>query len=125
MIQDLPFSIDYQIAESLKLELDYNDETSDFRSTNFPARYIYERLLPAAVKKNSEIYYHRSSPYSGFGQVTTDRTNGDLHQCMKIVSVLWKSGALINVLGNVWHGSQEPWHNWDILAGRFVSEFGM
>ena len=27
--------------------------------------------------------------------------------------------------GNVWHGSQEPWHNWDILAGRFVSEFGM
>lgn len=29
------------------------------------------------------------------------------------------------VTGNVWHGSQEPWHNWDILAGRFVSEFGM
>jgi len=29
------------------------------------------------------------------------------------------------VVGNVWHGSQEPWHNWDILAGRFVSEFGM
>lgn len=28
-------------------------------------------------------------------------------------------------VGNVWHGSQEPWHNWDILAGRFVSEFGM
>lgn len=22
-------------------------------------------------------------------------------------------------------GSQEPWHNWDILSGRFVSEFGM
>ncbi len=27
--------------------------------------------------------------------------------------------------GNVWHGNQEPWKNWDILAGRFVSEFGM
>lgn len=26
---------------------------------------------------------------------------------------------------DVWHGSQEPWANWDILAGRFVSEFGM
>ena len=39
--------------------------------------------------------------------MTTDQTYGDLHQ--------W----------NVWHGSQEPWHNWDILAGRFVSEFGM
>lgn len=29
------------------------------------------------------------------------------------------------MLGNVWHGTQEPWHNWDKLAGRFVSEFGM
>lgn len=27
--------------------------------------------------------------------------------------------------GNVWHGTQEPWHNWDKLSGRFVSEFGM
>ena len=27
--------------------------------------------------------------------------------------------------GNVWHGTQESWHNWDILSGRFVSEFGM
>lgn len=98
---------DYQLAESLKLDLDYGDEKSDFRQTNFPARHIYERVLPEIVAKHCEIHYHRSSPYSGFGQVTTDRTNGDLHQ--------W----------NVWHGSQEPWHNWDILAGRFVSEFGM
>ncbi|KAK7049564.1 hypothetical protein VNI00_005595 [Paramarasmius palmivorus] len=98
---------DYQIAESLKLELDYSDETSDFRDTNFPARYIYERLLPSVVEKHSDIHYHRSSPYSGQGKPTTDKTLGDLHQ--------W----------NVWHGSQEPWHNWDILAGRFVSEFGM
>ncbi|KAI0772566.1 glycoside hydrolase family 2 protein [Irpex lacteus] len=98
---------DYQIAESLNLELDYNDETSDFRKTNFPARHIYERLLPSVVEKLSNIHYHRSSPYSGFGKPTTDKQHGDLHQ--------W----------NVWHGSQEAWHNWDILAGRFVSEFGM
>ena len=39
---------DYQVAESLKLELDYSDEKSDFRKTNFPARYIYERLIPTA-----------------------------------------------------------------------------
>lgn len=26
---------------------------------------------------------------------------------------------------NVWHGTQEPYQNWDQLAGRFVSEFGM
>ncbi|KAF8192560.1 glycoside hydrolase family 2 protein [Pholiota molesta] len=77
---------DYQIAESLKLELDYNDETSDYRKTNF---------------------LHVSSTSDGQGKPTTDKTLGDLHQ--------W----------NVWHGSQEPWHNWDILAGRFVSEFGM
>ncbi|OCB84833.1 glycoside hydrolase family 2 protein [Sanghuangporus baumii] len=98
---------DYQIAESCGLDLDYNDEQSDFRNTNFPARYTYEKLLPGIVADNCEVYYHRGSPYSGFRQRTTDRTNGDLHQ--------W----------NVWHGSQEPWHNWDILAGRFVSEFGM
>ncbi|KAF7332163.1 Beta-mannosidase B [Mycena kentingensis (nom. inval.)] len=98
---------DYQIAESLKLELDYTDETSDFRKTNFPARHIYERLLPEIVQKLCDIHYHRGSPYSGHGMPTTDKTFGDLHQ--------W----------NVWHGTQEPWHNWDILAGRFVSEFGM
>ncbi|EPQ58996.1 glycoside hydrolase family 2 protein [Gloeophyllum trabeum ATCC 11539] len=98
---------DYQLAESNKLDLDYNDETSDFRKTNFPARYIYERVLPSVVEKFSTIHYHRSSPYSGFGKDTRNQQYGDLHQ--------W----------NVWHGSQEPWHNWDILAGRFVSEFGM
>ncbi|KAF4620078.1 hypothetical protein D9613_005220 [Agrocybe pediades] len=96
-----------KIAESLNLELDYSDEHSDYRKTNFPARYIYERVLPEVVGKYSDIFYHRASPYSGQGKPTTDRTLGDIHQ--------W----------NVWHGSQEPWHNWDILAGRFVSEFGM
>jgi len=98
---------DYQLAESCKLDLDYNDEKGDFRNSTFPARYIYERLLPSVVERLSDIHYHRSSPYSGFGKETTDRNYGDLHQ--------W----------NVWHGTQEPWHNWDILSGRFVSEFGM
>ncbi|KAJ1311549.1 hypothetical protein OPQ81_010033 [Rhizoctonia solani] len=100
---------DYQVAESLKLELDYNADPSkvDFRKTNFPARYIYEVVLPEVVDRLSDTHYHRASPYSGYGKPTTDRTYGDIHQ--------W----------NVWHGSQEPWHNWDILSGRFVSEFGM
>ncbi|KDQ64291.1 glycoside hydrolase family 2 protein [Jaapia argillacea MUCL 33604] len=101
---------DYQLAESNKLDLDYSrDDAPDdsLRKSTFPARYIYERLLPSVVEKLSDIHYHRSSPYSGHGKKTTDQTFGDLHQ--------W----------NVWHGSQEPWHNWDILAGRFVSEFGM
>ncbi|KAF8897495.1 glycoside hydrolase family 2 protein [Infundibulicybe gibba] len=98
---------DYQLAESLNLQLDYSDEKSDFRKTNFPARHIYERLLPDVVTKLCNIHYHRASPYSGCGKITTDRAFGDIHQ--------W----------NVWHGSQEPWHNWDQLSGRFVSEFGM
>ena len=72
---------DYQVAESFKLDLDYNDENSDFRKTTFPARYIYERLLPSVVEKFSDIHYHRSSPYSGFGKPTTDKTVGDIHQC--------------------------------------------
>ncbi|EIW82049.1 glycoside hydrolase family 2 protein [Coniophora puteana RWD-64-598 SS2] len=97
---------DYQIAESLNI-VDYADETSDFRVTKFPARHIYERTLPEIVGRLSDVFYHRSSPYSAPGVKTTDKTLGDLHQ--------W----------NVWHGTQEPWHNWDILAGRFVSEFGM
>ncbi|KAF9782269.1 beta-mannosidase [Thelephora terrestris] len=98
---------DYAFAESLNLDLDYSDETSDFRKTNFPSRYIYERVLPAVVSENSDVHYHRGSPYSGHGKPTGDQTYGDIHQ--------W----------NVWHGSQESWHDWDILAGRFVSEFGM
>ena len=102
-----PRHADYQIAESLGLDLDYDDEESDFRKTNFPARHIYERILPAIVKEHSDFHYHRGSPYSGHGKVTRDQTYGDLHQ--------W----------NVWHGSQQSWHNWDVLAGRFVSEFGM
>ncbi len=77
----LKSSADYQVAESFNLELDYSDESSDFRKTNFPARYIYERVLPVAVGKYSNIHYHRASPYSGQGKPTTDQTLGDLHQC--------------------------------------------
>ena len=75
------------MAESYKLELDYSDEKSDFRKTNFPARHIYERLLPSVVERLSDIHYHRSSPYSGFGQKTTDQTYGDLHQCARPMHV--------------------------------------
>jgi beta-mannosidase len=115
--------LDYQLAESLGLELDYSDEKSDYRKTDFPARHIYERVLPEIVKKHCDVYYHRGSPYSGRGKPTTDQTLGDLHQCtFESCSVM----PIVTIgLGNVWHGSQEPWQNWDILAGRFVSEFGM
>lgn len=47
----------------------------------FPARKIYEEVLPQIVEDNCTIPYHRSSPYSGYEKPTTDQTNGDLHQC--------------------------------------------
>ncbi|KAG6336605.1 hypothetical protein ID866_2481 [Astraeus odoratus] len=97
---------DYQLAESLNI-VDYSDEDSDYRNTLFPARYIYERTLPSIVTRLCDVHYHRGSPYSAPGMPTTDPTFGDLHQ--------W----------NVWHGSQLSWRNWDVLSGRFISEFGM
>jgi beta-mannosidase len=72
---------DYALAESMRLELDYDDENGDYRKTNFPARHIYERVLPEAVSRLSNIHYHRSSPYSGFGKRSSDQRYGDIHQC--------------------------------------------
>ncbi|ELU41403.1 glycoside hydrolase family 2 protein [Rhizoctonia solani AG-1 IA] len=113
---------DYQVAESLKLELDYDADPTqvDFRKTNFPARYIYEVVLPEVVNRLSDTHYHRASPYSGYGKPTTDRTYGDIHQC-KMNRKKYQTGGSDQRI----QGSQEPWHNWDILSGRFVSEFGM
>ncbi|OCF62027.1 hypothetical protein L486_01693 [Kwoniella mangroviensis CBS 10435] len=95
---------DYALAESIGV-MDYEDNSGDYMKSKFPARHIYEILLPEIVDRLSTIFYHRSSPYGG--KSSSDQTVGDIHQ--------W----------NVWHGTQEPWSNWDKLAGRFVSEFGM
>jgi beta-mannosidase len=76
---------DYQVAESLKLDLDYDADGTkiDFLKTNFPARHIYEIILPQIVNSLSDTHYHRGSPYSGYGKQTTDRTYGDIHQCKR------------------------------------------
>ncbi|KAJ3532447.1 hypothetical protein NM688_g7423 [Phlebia brevispora] len=87
---------DYQLAESSNLNLDYSDEHSDFRKTNFPARYIYERVLPDVVSTYSNIHYHRSSPYSGFGKKTTDQTYGDLHQCTRTSASLVSARSTVD-----------------------------
>jgi len=77
--------------------------------TQFPARYIYEKILPEAVEAHSPgTEYRRGCPYGNPDRPDGwDLTVGDVHQ--------W----------NVWHGTQEPYQNFDKLAGRFVSEFGM
>ncbi|KAH8803169.1 glycoside hydrolase family 2 protein [Xylogone sp. PMI_703] len=98
---------DYQYQEQAKLTYDPdNKDEESWLKTDFPARYIYEKVLVDVCKELvPDTYYHYGSPWGG--KDTTDPTVGDLHQ--------W----------NVWHGSQEKYQNFDKLVGRFVSEFGM
>ncbi|KAL4955077.1 glycoside hydrolase superfamily [Aspergillus filifer] len=99
---------DYQVQEQQGLTYNYEDKDPEsWLKTDFPARYIYEHLLPNAVKKISQsTFYHPGSPW-GDGKTTSDPTVGDMHQ--------W----------NVWHGTQEKYQIFDTLGGRFNSEFGM
>lgn len=74
-----------------------------------PARRLYEDVLPSVVRAltHSAIPYHPGSPYGGPEWYdTTDPTRGDVHQ--------W----------GVWAGTKLH-HDYDILGGRFVSEFGI
>lgn len=99
---------DYQVQEQSGLTYEYADkDPENWLKTDFPARYIYEKILPEAVAKfNPAVSYHPGSPW-GDGKMTSDPTVGDLHQ--------W----------NVWHGTQEKYQIFDTLGGRFNSEFGM
>ena len=99
---------DYQYQESAGLTYDYADKNPDsWLATDFPARYIYEKILSdVCADLIPHVPYHPGSPW-GAGRDTHDATVGDIHQ--------W----------NVWHGTQEKWQNFDQLGGRFVSEFGM
>lgn len=103
---------DYQLVERYNLE--YNFETDkdpqSWLKSTFPARYIYEHLLPNLVRSESpSAIYHPSSPW-GNGTSTTlkvDPTVGDIHQ--------W----------DLWNGEAKPWQALAQMGGRFVSEFGM
>ncbi|KAL2157174.1 hypothetical protein VTH06DRAFT_6395 [Thermothelomyces fergusii] len=99
---------DYQYRESEGLTYDYaNKDAESWLRTDFPARYIYEKILAeVCADLVPGTPYHPGSPW-GAGLDTRDATVGDIHQ--------W----------NVWHGTQEKWQNFDRLVGRFVSEFGM
>ncbi|KAJ5290803.1 Beta-mannosidase B [Penicillium angulare] len=99
---------DYQVQESVGLTYNFEDKDPEsWLKTDFPARYIYEKLLPEVVAEHSpEIFYHPGSPW-GDGKISSDTTVGDMHQ--------W----------NVWHGTQEKYQIFETLGGRFNSEFGM
>ncbi|AEO59187.1 glycoside hydrolase family 2 protein [Thermothelomyces thermophilus ATCC 42464] len=107
---------DYQLVERYGLEYRFEedrDPASWLRST-FPARYIYEHLLPGVVRDENPAGagatpYHPGSPW-GDGRSTTlrvDPTVGDVHQ--------WE----------LWNGEARPWQLLPRMGGRFVSEFGM
>jgi beta-mannosidase len=71
---------DYQLAEA-SLGWDPSDtDPESWLTTTFPARYIYEKLLPDIVAIYAPgIFYHPGSPYGG-GKPTRDPTVGDIHQ---------------------------------------------
>lgn len=116
---------DYQVAESEGLTYNYEDKDPEsWLATDFPARYIYEKLLPDVVAEHSpSTFYHPGSPW-GDGKISSDATVGDMHQwngqyCPNITY------ALSLITGVVWHGTQEKYQIFDTLGGRFNSEFGM
>lgn len=110
---------DYQLIERYNLTYDPSDrDPQSWLASSFPARYIYEHLLPELVRaeyndpaSRHAVVYHPGSPF-GTGASTTlavDPTVGDVH--------VWE----------VWNGAARPWQLLGIgnLGGRFVSEFGM
>jgi beta-mannosidase len=95
---------DYQIAESLNAYDPSFD--GDFRQTAFPAREIYERLLPRiCAELDPTRPYWQGSPYGGAS--VFDQTVGDRHT--------W----------DVWHGVMADYQDYPRYGGRFISEFGM
>ena len=98
---------DYQYQEQNGLEYDPGDKDPEsWLRSSFPARYIYEKLLPDTLQElSSNAIYRFGSPFGG--KASNDTTVGDIHQ--------W----------NVWHGEQRPYQDWSSLTGRFISEFGM
>ena len=72
----------------------------------FPARIIYERLLPELCERlDSSRPYWPGSPFGG--NDANDAHQGDRH--------VW----------DVWHGSMAPYQEYPLYGGRFVTEFGM
>lgn len=97
---------DYQVAnEGLKHDMTMPEEK--WAQSTFPARAIYERILPDIVKQHSpNAIYWSGSPFGGVDN-NTDRTAGDAH--------IW----------DVSGGMLLPYQRYPDLSARFVSEFGM
>lgn len=95
---------DYQLAHSIGVY--QPDFQGDFAATAFPARALYERVLPeVCATLDPTRPYWPGSPFGG--PDANDPTLGDRHT--------W----------DVWHGPMADYHDYPRFAGRFVSEFGM
>lgn len=92
---------DYQLVNKV-----YNPAVEpDFADPDFPARVLYERLLPeVCVSLDGTRPYWPGSPCAG--AFAGDSKVGDTH--------IW----------SVWHGLA-AYQDYPKLAGRFVSEYGM
>lgn len=83
---------DYQVAEQHSLTYNFEDkDIKNWLKSDFPARYIYEELLPAVMKEMCpSVQYHPGSP-RGDGKDTADKTVGDLHQWNGMIVATSKS----------------------------------
>ena len=72
---------DYQVQERYRLDYDFdNKDAQSWLKSTFPARYIYEHLLPKLIEEEDpHMIYHPSSPW-GDGKPTADPRVGDIHQ---------------------------------------------
>ena len=94
---------DYQIALSRGL---YDHKQTPEDAKQFPARVIYERLLPEIVSRlDPHRAYKPGSPWAGADP--DDQTVGDRHT--------W----------NIWGRMALPYQHYKTEGGRFISEFGM
>jgi len=94
---------DYQIAVSFGR---YDYTAAPDANSPFPARAIYEGVLPeACAALDPGRPYWPGSPYGG--PDGNSQTEGDRHT--------W----------DIWHGATAPYQRYPNYSGRFVSEFGM
>lgn len=123
---------DYQIQEKHNLDYDYDGDKDpqSWLKSSFPARYIYEHLLPKVVEEEDPgAIYHPSSPW-GDGKKTSDPAVGDIHQWngkpRPALSPFCEASINpILSLTLVWHGTMQRYQELPDIGGRFVSEFGM
>ncbi|TVY35987.1 Beta-mannosidase B [Lachnellula subtilissima] len=109
---------DYLFATLFKAEYDINDTNPEnWLKSNFPARYIYEKVLPElCTKLIPDTSYHPGSPWGG--KYFNDPTVGDTH--------MWEGEYSFPQLWDLlWHHISRPWQEYPKLGSRFVSEFGI